>query len=754
MILLIFIFVNKKMKVMHNIGVNDNNKNFIEKENLQNEKYNNNYSFGDLSLSDIGNKEKNYIPISKRTNYKIPAHKENYVSDVDKSSSLGSLKFEDFNNILFKKNKLTKEDLNKIPIPIFSCIYCSNEKILFKHFLNEIISNKYLLMASIYDIRELNRILSYKYLIDKDEKNNKLEDIIIKNTEYVKKYYMHDELKKLLNLRGEDKKSFEIYQKKYIMHIRSLLNNIKLKKIRNNLNSKPSIAKKLNQYYSFNYNNINNLNNISINNSIDGNGELNNNYKKNNQNNINQTISNLSASNFNSVSLINYIDNNYQKEKENRFKLDDIIEQIEKNSNAEYFDYEKSRNIKKEDIEWESVYYNIWDPVIELEIGKKITSITKQNVNKINNTSIKKQKRNNSFYKKIKENTLSIKKLSKRIPSKGKGNFIYNKSYQKINGLKNKSKEISPENNKNVKKKTINHLISYSSSKNNNKKNILINLNINSTKYTKDTPTKTKTKKYTFNQKYISHKNLNPISSYVSLNINKKINLFPKNLFNSSKKINKMRNNQIKGQIPLNSSTENKSTIFKKKAKSKINCRIAYNKSNTKENLNKNKINNGINFILKNTSISKKNKIKKIEIINTSPKCINKIKKNKLILNNKLARNNTYQNLENIKEKTFLVNISSTIYNSINEPQFGLSNKKLKIDSKKIFNSKLNKNNLKNNQNKNDKHNNIHIQNKIGINKTKFNIDIDNKKNIYNIKILTKKSIEIKSKNLNKKIIY
>lgn len=83
-----------------------------------------------------------------------------------------------------------------------------------------------------------------------------------------------------------------------------------------------------------------------------------------------------------------------------------------------------------------------------------------------------------------------------------------------------------------------------------------------------------------------------------------------------------------------------------------------------------------------------------------------------------------------------------------------MSNKKLKIDSKKIFNSKLNKNNLKNNQNKKDKHNNIHIQNKIGINKTKFNIDIDNKKNIYNIKILTKKSIEIKSKNLNKKIIY
>ena len=168
------------MKVILDTGINNNNQNqnFIEKENLQNnlpnlqnEKYSIDQSFGDFSLSDIGNKEKNYIPISKRTSNKVIDNEENYflndIEKIEKRGSLGSLKFEDFNNLLIftknKKIKLTKEDLNNIPLPIFSCIYCSNEKLSFNHFLNEILSNKYLLLTSIYDIKELNKILSYKY---------------------------------------------------------------------------------------------------------------------------------------------------------------------------------------------------------------------------------------------------------------------------------------------------------------------------------------------------------------------------------------------------------------------------------------------------------------------------------------------------------------------------------------------------------------------------------------------------------------
>ena len=54
-------------------------------------------------------------------------------------------------NLLNKKitKKITKEDLNNIPLPVFSCIYCSNEEISFKHLSLEIITNKYLFQSSL-----------------------------------------------------------------------------------------------------------------------------------------------------------------------------------------------------------------------------------------------------------------------------------------------------------------------------------------------------------------------------------------------------------------------------------------------------------------------------------------------------------------------------------------------------------------------------------------------------------------------------
>ena len=60
------------------------------------------------------------------------------------------------------KNKITKEELNNIPLPIFSCIYCCNEKISFNHLSNEIISNKYLFQTSIYDLKQLDILITGK----------------------------------------------------------------------------------------------------------------------------------------------------------------------------------------------------------------------------------------------------------------------------------------------------------------------------------------------------------------------------------------------------------------------------------------------------------------------------------------------------------------------------------------------------------------------------------------------------------------
>ena len=60
------------------------------------------------------------------------------------------------NNI---KKKLTKEDLDNIPLPIFSCIYCSNDHLSFNHLSNEVLSEKYYNQTSIYDMKLLEKLI-------------------------------------------------------------------------------------------------------------------------------------------------------------------------------------------------------------------------------------------------------------------------------------------------------------------------------------------------------------------------------------------------------------------------------------------------------------------------------------------------------------------------------------------------------------------------------------------------------------------
>ena len=118
-------------------------------------------------------------------------------------------------------------------------------------------------------------------------------------------------------------------------------------------------------------------------------------------------------SNFNSVSFIKYIDY-FPKEKENRFKLDDIIEQIEKNSNIEYSGFDLSRKIKREDIEWDNEYYNIWTPIIEPVFLQYAPITKKKSHNKTNNkTIIKLKKGNTTFYKKNKKILILLTPLIK-----------------------------------------------------------------------------------------------------------------------------------------------------------------------------------------------------------------------------------------------------------------------------------------------------------------------------------------------------
>ena len=135
-------------------------------------------SFANLTLSDIEIKEK-----------------KDEINSILSNSKLEDLN--NLNNIIPKKRKkLKKEELNNIPLPIFSCIYCSNEKISFNHLIKKILEKKYFLLTSIYDIRTINKLIS----------NSNNINLIKENLEYIKNYYKYKDSLMILNKNKNAKK--------------------------------------------------------------------------------------------------------------------------------------------------------------------------------------------------------------------------------------------------------------------------------------------------------------------------------------------------------------------------------------------------------------------------------------------------------------------------------------------------------------------------------------------------------------------
>ena len=126
-----------------------------------------NNSFENLNISNIDDKD-SFI---KSNNILDDTNSNIIFDDIHKN-----------NNI--KRKKIKKEDLDNIPIPIFACIYCSNEKVSFNHNINEILENKYILMISAYDIKKIDLFIKNKY-------NSFNHEYI----EYLKKFYNHQEAK-------------------------------------------------------------------------------------------------------------------------------------------------------------------------------------------------------------------------------------------------------------------------------------------------------------------------------------------------------------------------------------------------------------------------------------------------------------------------------------------------------------------------------------------------------------------------------
>ena len=323
--------------------ISQSKNNFNNKDNIFND------FDADLNISGIENIDNNEIKAKNSKNntpFENTSIDKSFGDDFDNlnkmnitnaevnESSIQNIQLDLNNENENKKEKKirTKDDLNNTPIPVFECLYCTNNKVVFQHFINEILSEKYLLQTSVYDINELDKLICNKRLINKDDKNEKLLNLVIKNTEYLKIYIPKE--KSIIYFKSNI--FLNLCLKNEIDHHRLLKQKIE-----------DSIVRKKKDFYFKGINKIprNSMNNKCLFNSTNS---LINNYNAlsgfvepvqqinaNNINNIknNYTIATCSNNsiNFNSLSLNN---NEFNYIKDNNNMLDYIVEKIEKNDES------------------------------------------------------------------------------------------------------------------------------------------------------------------------------------------------------------------------------------------------------------------------------------------------------------------------------------------------------------------------------------------------------------------------------------
>ena len=611
--------------------------------------------------------------------------------DVNTNTLSNNLKSKMVSEDISKKftKKLTREELDNIPLPVFSCIYCSNLTIAVKHLSQEIITNKYLFQASIYDIEDINKLIIYQPLIDRDNKNEKLHDIIIKSTEYLFCSYNKENLQNFFS------------SKNYIDICNNELNNNKkyfTQKI------EESIVKKKKDFYFKGIKNIpkNSINNRCLFNST--NSLINNcnalsgfvesipvninnynyNYITNKNNNTNN--SNLSL-NFNSISLNNNEFGNLCKDvhTNNNNLLVSIVEHIENNNEnqneledkEEFMDLleldeekEKEKKISKENISWDKNYYDIWNPDI---------SDVEDNDNSENNGFV------DDYFKcevnDFKNNLLNNYNTNK----KNSGNVFINK----------KRKFIKP----NPKKR---------SSKNNNanneteesQKNYKLKVNL----------LKTKTSNNSINFKLNQKSSISQVKSLGSTNSSTMINLDSDCKMKNSNNFSNIKDLSNNSQILIHVNTIQENENFSK----------IINNSSLLGN-NKDVPNKTINFF----HGLKINKIKPYRnFINVNNSCT--FHPNINGTNNKFIKFNTNKNFFNTNHFNFEIHSNYDISNIINTNKY--SKNKFKIFKEKKI-KKRNKIEI------------IDIQKTININKAKEKINnINFSKTIYNINLSSSNS--------------
>ena len=626
---------------------------------------------------------------------------KNNINENKKNNNIRSVK-------TMPVKKLKKEDLDNIPLPIFSCIYCSNEYISFKHLSNEIISKKYLLQTTYLDLKQLDYLISFQFKMDKgniNNKNNKLLNFVINNSEYLKSFYNIDKSKQYFNLNIFKEKCKNNYLKTKLSFKQRVENNVIRKK-------KDFYFKGIKGINKITKNSINNkclfnstnslINNYSALNGFITNGMtmtqplLDKNHNISNQSNSSSLYFNSPSLNKNEIGLIGKGNNLHY--------MENIVEKIDKNNESENISEDKEkildffkendlkRKINKNDIEWEDNYYDVYNPVIDDNISDKsfekdeykLIKNKKRNVkfkdifNNINDiknhednnkhcyikseNNINNNNNNNNNSKIINNNKkMAILNNSKSLQSTNTSSNIMLKS--SIRDKDNKSLSLFLNGNKIINIKNNNSTINTGKC-NTNIQNKLSSLSIikNKNKVEKKiqecnrTPSFTKTRIIDLGTK--SEKKLNNYgkSSIDLKNIHKKI------LFNYTANIKKdiLDNNitlRIKDAITYNKHSNK--TLY-----SNISVNINKKKDKDRDNdvINKN---NKYNLLLSKSNINNDNIYNKT-LFNKTAKGFKEDKKNSYNVLFKIKNNFEYcpfkQKIEN-KKQTSILDKNSNIHN-------------------------------------------------------------------------------------------
>ena len=743
----------------------------IQKKN--NELFPNNFDI-DLNISNIVNEEKNDIKRTKddkdNINSNIYNAEKSFEESLENFSKINMEDAEIQNETLTNKEndedkkktkkKRTKEDLDNTPIPIFECLYCTNEKVVFQHFINEILSEKYLLQTSIYDINDLNKIILNKRLItNKEDKNEKLLTLLIKNTEYLKQYI--------------PKEAIHNYFKSNIFNNLCLKNESDIYRLFKH-KIEDSIVRKKKDFYFKGINKIpkNSMNNKCLFNSTNS---LINNFNalsglvepvQNNANNNaknNNTIGTCwnNSINFNSLSLNNNEFNYYSKDNNNNMEY--IVEKIEKNEESlnyvddkdliiDFFKFDLSRKISKKDIIWEKKIYNIWNPEIDSDYDEnEYTDDNDYNINKITNDT-----KNKSINMNINSiNSISNKNLviNKSLSNKSMGFIQFHKNKNKnltfkFNKNKDKSKIAKPNDNDiNILQKniinSINNNISDNISNNNNtftnnSKNMTKDISDNKYQKTNITNKSITITNIKINKSNEISKNKKPINTKNKNNVfNNRKNIVPgisflksfNSIASNSYNVNKSANVDGKSRKKINYSIQNMNKKNKSKSKSKLNIKSLQYMSNSKNSNASTNYSIGISINLKSNSSIKSNGF--LQCLNYDNSVGNGIKvydNNKSI--NSIKINNKKKSSKNLLKNNNIFNLFNNL-NLVNFKQGSQqrvkSNYKIKSKNEKIKNRNPPKSSKSIHVFKNkNKKNNYNIYKKNKMNKQKlFNFSSD-----------------------------